>query len=540
MEELPSNLPRGRPPLQIALAGSSALLAAVVFSLPPLLLLAGKGYYLPFSAESLVYRYFGSVRILAGQGRTVFLPQGQLITSIQNGIVGVLQCFPKLGLQQTLELFSGGTTLVVNVAMLGVYLATCFDRSLTVIDKAIVLVLGPATILGTVAAGFYYTLLPDYYALDLPIVSGSVYLALRCLRTSRPCRMIDVLTIGALTGIAATNKLTLLGPMGVVALLVIAREPVTLPRFVVRTGAAILACVTGYLLVFSSAYLFSIPDTIQALRYSFRFFDNAGGEPNFWETNFRIFLRGYGYAHIFTAWVIVTLFFATAIVWLKKRRGTILLFANLLVAGLLAAGLLKRGAGTTLFEASTILAGLVALMLAAGLGLFRPSRWMLTIPACLALAAASQFDYEHNWFVVKKGGEIGRTVWRARNYALQFHQPIVAIIPDRSYFTGSVEEFLQTAFFLSGYAPPGPRLSDRFIAQTQFRTEPGLIQSGTTVVWLEKSDPITKRPLKETNRTEAARWSDLTRLATINPSMSWRAGYSDLGIIHVVSVIRLK
>jgi hypothetical protein len=523
-----------------AWAWAIALLATALFSMPLLFLFAARGYYLPFSAESLVYRYFASLRILEGEGRTVFLPQGQLITLLQDAIVAGLQRVPGIGLERSLELFSTCTSMAVSLAMFGVCLATCLDKRLTLSDKALVLVSGPAIVLGTVHAGFYYTLLPDYYALDFPIITASIYLALRCIRSAQICRMSHVVAIGSLAGLAATNKLTLLGPMGMVALLVIMRPPLSCWGFLGRTAIAGLVCAATYLVVFSAAYLFRFGDTIQALRYAMRFIGNAGAEPNFWESNFRFFLRGYGYGNILVVWVAATIFCGTEVVRLKRWRSALLLLANLLVAGLLTVGLLKRGAGTTFFEASSILAGMAALILAAGLGLRRYRSWMLILPAAILLGAASRFDYRHNWFVVVKGGELGRTVWAARNYALHFRRPIVAVIPDRSYFTGSVEEFLETSFFLSGYGPASATLQERFLAQTTFRTEPGEIRLGTTIVWLEKWDPVGNCPLKQSDRAEAKRWATMTKLAAINPGQSWRAGYGDLGIINVISVVRLN
>jgi hypothetical protein len=83
-------------------------------------------------------------------------------------------------------------------------------------------------------------------------------------------------------------------------------------------------------------------------------------------------------------------------------------------------------------------------------------------------------------------------------------------------------------------------LQERFLAQTTFRTEPGEIRPGTTIVWLEKWDPVGNCPLKQSDRAEARRWATMTKLAAINPGQSWRAGYGDLGIINVISVVRLN
>jgi hypothetical protein len=519
---------------------AAATLAVLAFSLPVFMLLAAHGSYLPFSAETLTFRYFASVRILAGEGGTTWLGQGQLVTLFQNGILAGLQLLTHQDLEHSLQSFSLCSSIVVGLLMYGIDVAVCFDPCLTWTDRALVLVLGPATILGTVHAGFYYTLLPDYYALDFPIITASVYLALRCCRTPRQFRKRDAIMIGVFCGIAASNKVTLLGPTGLVALLILARPPFGFGRLVARTVLAAAACAAAFVLVFAADYRFDGTNAVNAMRASLNFFKDAGTEPNFWETNLQVFLHGYGYNAIIAGWCLTTLFFGEELLRLKCRQGVVLLGANLLVAALLVAGLYKRGAGTTLFEGCSILAGLCALMLAAGLGLRPRGRWTLILPAVIAIGAWSKFDFAHNWSVVTKSHQISQNVWAARNYSLGFAQPVVVVIPDRSYFTGSVEELLQMTFFASGFAPASKALVDRFIPFTSFRTSPGTIQTGSTVVWLEKWDLVAHRPLTESSAAEAVRWAALTRLATINPHRMWRAGYGDAGVIHVMSVRRLN
>jgi hypothetical protein len=516
-------------------------MAALLFSLPLIFLLAAGGSHLPFSCETLAFRYFGSVRVLDGAGGGVWPAQGHLLMLFQNLILAALRIFSGDDFKTSLRLFGILTNLTVGVAMFLLYATTCLDRRLLWSDKALVLVLGPATILGTVHAGFYYSLLPDYYAFDLLLISVSVYAALCYWRNPHAFTFRDAVVPGLLAGVAMANKITLLGPAGVVVLLAISRSPISFRQFIQRTLIAGLACLGTYALVFWAAYKFNWGDAFAGASHSLDFLQDAGEETGFWEGNFQTFLHSYNYEKIFYIWAAATLLVLVEFVRVRQWRAGIVLFANLLVATLLALGLQKRGAGTTFFEVSSILAGLAILMLAIGLGLGRWGRWTLTVPAIILIAAAQQFDFRHNWFVVSKSRDLARIAWEVHEQALAFHQPVVVVIPDPSYYTGSsIEELLQTGLFTALYGAPGDKITAHYLANIEFRPEPGAIPEGTTVVWLEKWDQAANKPLRETDVAEGRRWASLVQLAAINDGHTWRTGYSDLSLVSVCSVKRLK
>jgi hypothetical protein len=68
-----------------------AAVATLTFATPLLFLLVAQGNHLPFAQESLAFRYFTNVRILNGEGGDIWLPQGQLLTTLQHMIVSLLQ-----------------------------------------------------------------------------------------------------------------------------------------------------------------------------------------------------------------------------------------------------------------------------------------------------------------------------------------------------------------------------------------------------------------------------------------------------------------
>jgi len=353
--------------------------------------------------------------------------------------------------------------------------------------------------------------------------------------------MRDVAISGALAGVALSNKITLLGPMAVVVLVAIARRPIGIVSFAGRTVVAGAACLGAYAFIFLAAYEFHPMAAASALRHSLIFLHDAGAESGFWNGNFRLFLRAYNYEKLFAIWCLATLFLIFEIVRLKAWRSSIVLLANLVVAMFLCVGLYKRGAGTTFFEISSIFAGLTILMFAIALGLRRRGWWVWTVPTAIALGSLTQFDFSHNWSVVKQSRVLGKTAWEIREYTLAFRQPVVIVIPDISYYTGgTVEELLQTAFFSAQFDPADAKLTERFLFNTVFRREAGPICVGTTFVWFEKWNQSANEPLTETSIAEAKRWEALTRVGSVNDCRTWRLGYSGQSIVHVCSVKQLR
>lgn len=529
------------PPMTRIAWATAALVASLCFSLPLAFLLLAGGSYLPFANESIAYRYFTSVRILDGQGGAVWTAQGQLATLVQNAIVTVLQSV-KADLKTSVESFGIFTSAVAGLSMFVVNLCAALDRKLLPADRMLVMVLGPATIFGTINAGFYYSLLPDYYVFSLVIISASLYLALRFHRSDITYNARDLYSAGVLCGIAAANKLTLLGPAGIVALIAIARLPLDRRLFLNRTLLIGVVCIATFGVVFLGVYDFHPRDALSGFAHTVGFLKSAGAEPGFWEGNFWMFQKLYNYDKIFFVWMAATLYLSIEILRQKAWRAALILGANLLVASLLAIGLYKRGAGTTFFEISSILAGLAALSLAVGLGLRKRALWAKGLPAMIFIAALSQFDFGHNWFVVSKSRELARTSWEVHDYAMGLGRPLVVVIPDESYVSNGVEDLFNKGLrdLSSGKFDSAKGLKERIAPHTDFRLEPGTIQTGTAVLWIEKWDVLGGMPLKESNLEEAKRWQTLSRIAPLNRCRAWRTGYSNQLLVHVCTIDRVQ
>jgi hypothetical protein len=227
-------------------------------SIPLLMMLAAHRSYLPIVHETLAYRYFANVRILNGEGGNIYFPQGQVLTLLQHAILLGLRAATGHSfceLRPMLHWYAVATN-VLTIALYGcVAFAAALDRRLAWFDRVIVMAIGPFVILTTGPAGFYYILMPDYFGFDAVITTASAYLAVALLRGSGPFRWRSLILAGLFWGLAASNKLTLLGPAGIVVALAIFRPPLTLPALIARIAAVEALAVAGFLLIFLLCYL---------------------------------------------------------------------------------------------------------------------------------------------------------------------------------------------------------------------------------------------------------------------------------------------
>jgi len=64
------------------------IVVSTIILLPLIWSITSGAEFINFASESLAYRYFYSVRLLAASDATAWLPQGQLITALQHIILG--------------------------------------------------------------------------------------------------------------------------------------------------------------------------------------------------------------------------------------------------------------------------------------------------------------------------------------------------------------------------------------------------------------------------------------------------------------------
>jgi hypothetical protein len=303
--------------------------------------------------------------------------------------------------------------------------------------------------------------------------------------------------------------------------------------FIRRCVAAGAAALGAFGVVFWVCYLFSIRDTLRALRHWAEFIIAIGAEEgSFWERHFNSMLVDYNYLAIFVIWVVSSVLFAVEISrrggW--RSRSAIVLLANLVVGTLLALSLLKRGAGTTLFEVASILVGLAGIALAGAFGRERNSLVPAVVLVMLAGFALTQFPYKQNWFIAKRWQEQAEVIWGVHNQLRELAEPVIFVRPDRSYDCQTVEELMDIGLGLSGEwnflggppleqidlaseRPPIARareMQSRFSPRVEITTRvPAEVPAGNVVVWCEKWDAKADRPLREVDESERTRWQPL-------------------------------
>jgi hypothetical protein len=427
-----------------------AILATFGFAIPILIMIATRGDHLALVHEALTFCYFATIRILNGEGGEIWLPHGQIITVLQQMLVLALHYavgWSFFDLKPMIYWYAMLTNIAMAVLYGCVTLAAAFDSRLGWFDRAIVTLIGPFVVLVTGFAGFYYMLMPAYYALDIIIVTASAYLALAMLRDPQPYCTQDILIAGIIWGLAAANKLTMLGPAGLAVIMAAIKPPSSILKFAARVGAAALIAISAFLTVFLICYRFSLIDARTAFVSWFGFFTAAGPEPGFWEGNFRVLLNAYHYDIIAFAWSVAMILVAAKIAWHKLwlSRITALWVGVLAVATLLCLGLMKRGASTTLFEVATVFAGLAAMMFAAALGP-RPHP-LLGVPVIAAAfySMATYFDWTLTWSVAHRSRDVADRNWQIHNYVEHLAGPggqVIVVMPDISYLWQGIEDLI--------------------------------------------------------------------------------------------------
>src|SRR5262249_46747602 len=122
-----------------------ALAAAMAAALPFLVTLASDADYIAFGNESIAYRYFFCCRVQEGEKETAWLPQGQALSAMQQGILLTLRHLPgwdHMDLRQQVNLF-GRCTSGAIVLLHALILVVCGQlRSLNWADKLVVFSIG--------------------------------------------------------------------------------------------------------------------------------------------------------------------------------------------------------------------------------------------------------------------------------------------------------------------------------------------------------------------------------------------------------------
>jgi hypothetical protein len=401
--------------------------ASLVF-LPLIWCLIFGAEFISLANESAAYRFFYSVRIHSGPDLTAWLPQGQLITSIQNLIVSALPDLTAENFRSSLNAFSLwsiGTIAAVSVVALSL---AAVSRRANWLDRMTLSVVALVPIYAFPGALMW--LWPDYPALN-------VALAVLCVALFQweghrddgsPIRCV---LYGVLAGSLAANKISMIvlgAPLVVLAAGSGAPPRVFLARIAITAVGALLAFAFWWL----AAAQFRIDWLIAVLPKWWQFVTNPGAEPGF-----------VVWPYLWGVYVLVVLWFGLALV--VATKGMRAVGATALLAALLCvAAVWKRPAGTTLADTSLVL-------LAFGAMLFTFSKRSIAGDALIAAAAlaftgAVVFSNQPRiMYAVIAGSRLaGDEQWRFFSRAKQeaAGRKLTYIVPNNHYQHGDAFIFL--------------------------------------------------------------------------------------------------
>jgi hypothetical protein len=308
---------------------------ATLVCLPLILCLSFGAEFINLANESAAYRFFYAIRLHYGPDLTAWLPQGQLVTAIQQLITSLLPSLTGDNLRGSLNLFSLCTIGMVSVISVTAIFLAASSSAATWLDRLALSVVTLAPIY--VFPGSLMWLWPDYLALNVALAALVVALFQwelhRYAASSIRCAL-----YGALAGSIAANKISMI-VLAVPLIAVAANHGTSLKAFFGRAGIAAITAIIAFAFWWLAVGLFRAEwSTAVAMKW-WRFVMNPGAEPGFsvWE-------------YLLTPYGLAALWFATALLTftanMRRRAGAVIVIS----AGLSMIAVWKRPAGTTLSE----------------------------------------------------------------------------------------------------------------------------------------------------------------------------------------------
>jgi hypothetical protein len=505
--------------------------ATLLFGAPYLAIWYFGADVLTLANESVAYRFLYSVRLLDGEGASVWVLAGFLTTAMQNVLLRGIDLIlsPDAGqLMERVHLFAWATYAAHVLAIAAILTSAAFTRWLTWGDRAVVIlpILGPLYLTRT--SGFYYFTLPDYYLTNVVLGAAAVYVFVSEWRRENVGRpLVRSVGTGLLAGGMVVNKITMF-PLALMMLTSIAMSGSVRSADVIRRyGLAGLAAAVAALLTLGAFYTFqwsAVGGMFSAWSVTVM---NPGGEESFWTRYLSGYLTQYGYGFIIGLWLLMS---AVALGSIRafhvpaRPRSIAVATLNLLAGAVWLYFVYKRPAGTTAFEAAVALLGLSGMMMTVACQARFGRRLAVVVLVTCAAVAATTFRYQQNIMTLRESGPWAKAVWTLQQELVAFAngRGIVVIHPENHYGYGGVPEFL-----LKGSADTptwdvretGARVIDRYAPGMRFRHEySGIppsapLPAGVVVYWVDvppleplaDTYPILFRA--ETNpRNEVKRW----------------------------------
>jgi len=415
-----------------------SILVAGLFGVPFFLMTYFKADYLPIANEALAATYFTCERLAHGEGDSAWLPHGHILGLVQRVILSIVHQVVDSGadaLPQCVNLFAGMTSLTNVLFMSAIVVIAGTSRTLRRSDKLLVFWSAVVPVYATGSWGFWFSVQPAYYQLDMVFVTVAVAVFLWQLRAPPPLRpKTQAALLGGLLGMMMSNKIT----MGLVGVMVLApvlwAPPVSARRAFGRTLVAGVAAIVTMLGVLWAFYGFRLHAVLKMLaRYSV-FTANPGGEEGFWTQIIWSHCRECYLHWIILGWVLSVVTALVAGVYAEERPllGRTVTFLNLFCGVGCGLALVKRPANTMLFEVVVMLAGLSAMAIGA---ISQPrSRRGVTLVATLGAIILASLT--HPWTGWAAAAQAARAqaaeLWGMQRDILRIAagRRIVVLIPD--------------------------------------------------------------------------------------------------------------
>src|ERR1051326_3678260 len=154
------------------------LSCSLLFAFPWLMMLALRGEPLTIGTESVAYRFLYSDRLLDGEGSSVWVLAGFLLTAIQNALlrgIDLVSGVPMGDLRSRVFLFTHATNAVHCLFSAAIFFIAGMSRRLLWGDRALLALVGLGPVYLTRVIGFHYYIVPDYYATNAVLTLCAVF-----------------------------------------------------------------------------------------------------------------------------------------------------------------------------------------------------------------------------------------------------------------------------------------------------------------------------------------------------------------------------
>lgn len=404
--------------------------------------------HLTYANESLAYRYFYTLRILAGE-QGVWAAQGFTLSTIQilfHWISGSLSTDIDQ-LRGHLDLFGFVTIGLITVFQAVVLVAAMRSQHLNTIDRLLVILSILAPIYATGPAGVYYTLLPDYYSLNVALNSLALLLFILGIRKQGfPPSWFELLGVSMAAGAMIANKISML-PVAAMMLLpwVLAGTSIKWLNLLMRAVFVGTVSLIITAAIIFSFFLFDLSSVVLAAASWSKFVSDPGTEPNFW-ASLMASANAYNYHWTvgITSVVVLSTLFTLFSHGAGRLRTAVIMLSVLLVAVSWSYFIWKRPANTTLFEANNAL--IVAMSALAALPKSYDVRRGLAAGMAISIALISVFTFP----LVSQIDRLsisrvsGDNRWQFFNEIRQRsgNDPVTVILPTNEFGHGGVHELL--------------------------------------------------------------------------------------------------